>query len=206
MKCKKCGNEFEGNFCPICGSGTDGQENSPQQNPAQNTAAPLNNEKPLKKPFYKRWWFILLIIVAVIFILIKILDGGSSDTKTDIIPQNDKTVSESVVSETPSQETPVQETPVEEKIEQTGGIGTEFKSAMDSYESFMTEYVDYMKKYKANPSDISLLSEYSKYVSKYADMCKEFDKWKDKQLNPDEMAYYVDVQARVSKKLLEVAQ
>ena len=38
------------------------------------------------------------------------------------------------------------------------------------YESFANEYVDLMKKYKANPSDASILSEYTEIVSKAADM------------------------------------
>lgn len=38
------------------------------------------------------------------------------------------------------------------------------------YESFANEYVDLMKKYKANPSDASILSEYTEMVSKAADM------------------------------------
>ncbi len=31
------------------------------------------------------------------------------------------------------------------------------------------------------------------------------DKWENEDLNNTELAYYIDVQARVSKKLLEVA-
>lgn len=87
------------------------------------------------------------------------------------------------------------------------GISKEFKDAMDSYEKFMDEYVSFMKKYAtSNGTDMSLLSDYSKYVSKYAEMCKEFAKWEEKEMNNAETAYYIDVQARVSKKLLEVSQ
>ena len=56
-----------------------------------------------------------------------------------------------------------------------------------------------------NPSDVSLLADYTKYMSKYADMVEKFDKWESEDLNDAELAYYIDVQARVSKKLLEVA-
>lgn len=81
----------------------------------------------------------------------------------------------------------------------------DFKDAMDSYEAFMDEYVAFMKKYSDNPSDVSLLADYTKYMSKYADMVEKFDKWESEDLNDAELAYYIDVQARVSKKLLEVA-
>ena len=86
------------------------------------------------------------------------------------------------------------------------GVSKDFKEAMDSYEEFMNEYVEFMKKYsKSNGTDMSLILDYSKYVSKYADMCKDFEKWENEELNVAETAYYIDVQARVSKKLLEVA-
>lgn len=87
------------------------------------------------------------------------------------------------------------------------GIRTEFKEAMDSYEKFMDEYVAFMKKYEnSDGTDMSLLADYANYMSKYADMVDKFDKWEDEDLNNAEMAYYLDVQTRVNKKLLEVSQ
>lgn len=84
-------------------------------------------------------------------------------------------------------------------------IDPEFKAAMDSYEEFFDEYVAFMKKYKANPTDLSLLTDYANYMSQYADMMQKFEKWENEDLNTAEAAYYVDVQARITKKLLEVA-
>ena len=77
---------------------------------------------------------------------------------------------------------------------------------MDSYEKFMDEYIAFMKKYKkSNGTDMSLLADYSKYMSRYADMTKKFEKWEDEDINDAETAYYIKVQTRVNKKLLEVA-
>ena len=84
-------------------------------------------------------------------------------------------------------------------------IDSDFKKAMDSYESFMNDYVEFMKKYQKNPADLSLLADYSKYMSDYTKVCNDFSDWGDKDLSTDELAYYLDVQTRVSKKLLEVA-
>lgn len=84
------------------------------------------------------------------------------------------------------------------------GMRKDFKDAMDSYEAFMDEYVAFMKKYSDNPSDVGLLADYTKYMSKYADMVEKFDKWESEDLNDAELAYYIDVQARVSEKLLEI--
>lgn len=87
-----------------------------------------------------------------------------------------------------------------------GGLDPDFKAAMDSYENFMNEYVAFMKKYKANPSNLSLLADYADYMRKYADFVEDFEKWEDKKLSASETAYYIDVQARVSKKLLEMVE
>lgn len=86
------------------------------------------------------------------------------------------------------------------------GMRPEFKAAMDSYETFINGYVDFMKKYSDNPDDLSLLAEYSTYMDKYDDMVENFDEWEDEDMNDDETAYYIDVHARVSKKLLEVTE
>ena len=87
------------------------------------------------------------------------------------------------------------------------GMRPEFKAAMDSYEDFMNEYVNFMKKYMADPSDMSLLMDYADYMSKYSDFVEDFEEWEDDDdMNTAETAYYIDVQARVSKKLLEIAE
>lgn len=85
------------------------------------------------------------------------------------------------------------------------GMRKEFKNAMDSYEKFMNEYVSFMKKYNNNPTDMSLISDYTKYLSKYSEFVSDFEKWDGNDLNTKEAAYYLEVQTRVSKKLLEVA-
>ena len=85
-------------------------------------------------------------------------------------------------------------------------IRADFKEAMDSYEDFMKEYVQFMNKYADNPGDAGLLADYSKYMTKYADMVEKFDKWENEDLSAAETAYYIDVQARVSKLLLEASQ
>lgn len=92
-----------------------------------------------------------------------------------------------------------------EEKKDNNSIDPEFKAAMDSYEEFFDEYVAIMKKYKANPTDMSILSDYAKYMGQYADMMEKFEKWENEDLNTAEAAYYVDVQARITKKLLEVA-
>lgn len=86
------------------------------------------------------------------------------------------------------------------------GLRPDFKAAMDSYEAFMDEYCDFMVAYSANPSDLTLLAKYATYLEKYTKLAEDFDKWNSEDMNAAEVAYYAEVQARVSKKLLEVSQ
>lgn len=90
--------------------------------------------------------------------------------------------------------------------EASNDIRPEFKEAMDSYESFMDEYVAFMNKYSANPTDLNLLADYADFMSKYADFVEDFEKWDDANLNAAETEYYIEVQARVNQKLLEIVQ
>ena len=77
---------------------------------------------------------------------------------------------------------------------------------MDSYEAYMDEYVEFMKKYNANPTDPTLISQYSTMLQKYTEQVSAFDKWNTSDMSTEEASYYIEVQARVSQKLLEVAQ
>lgn len=94
-----------------------------------------------------------------------------------------------------------------EQEKSVDGIRPEFQQAMDSYEEFMNEYCDFMKSYaESDGSDLGLLADYTEYMSKYADCVEDFEKWEDEDMNAAEMAYYFEVQTRVTNKLLEVAQ
>lgn len=91
-------------------------------------------------------------------------------------------------------------------VENSSGLGTDFKEAMDSYEQFMDEYVKFMKKYEENPSDLGLISDYATFMSKYSSFVSDFESWEEKDLNAAELEYYLQVQTRVNQKLLEILQ
>lgn len=127
--------------------------------------------------------------------------------KEDYVLVKDKPSTDSNPSTQPTTEPSTEATTpaATEEKKDNNSIDSEFKSAMDSYEEFFDEYVAIMKKYKANPADLSILSDYAKYMGQYADMMQKFEQWENEDLNTAEAAYYVDVQARITQKLLEVA-
>lgn len=104
-----------------------------------------------------------------------------------------------IVEEAPVEEAPVEEAPAE------NGIRPEFKEAMDAYEAFYDEYCAFMKKYMANPTDLSLLGEYSGMMQEALDVDEAFARWESEDMNSAELSYYLEVTGRVSQKLLDVA-
>ena len=103
----------------------------------------------------------------------------------------------------PTPEPTAEPTP-EPTPEPAASMRPEFKEAMDSYEAFYDEYCAFMKKYQENPADLSLLAEYANMMSKLTEMDEKFDAWEDGDLNDEELKYYMEVQTRVTQKMLEV--
>ncbi len=85
------------------------------------------------------------------------------------------------------------------------GMRPEFKEAMDAYEAFYDEYCEFLKAYEKNPTDYKLLLEYSQMMQKSVEMNEKFAEWDESEMNDAEMKYYLEVTARVNKKLAGVA-
>ena len=88
---------------------------------------------------------------------------------------------------------------------QSEGISAEFKAAMDSYEAFFDEYVAFMEKYNKNPTDMSLLLEYTSFMTQYQDTMTKINGIDTTALSPEELSYYLEVMGRINQKLLSVA-
>lgn len=126
---------------------------------------------------------------------------------------NDKEETNKELTETESDEMEPDKTEPDEtedsgnNTEPADDLRPEFKNAMDSYEEVMIDYCDFMKKYsESDGTNLELLSDYADYMSKYAKAIKAFEAWESEELNTAEMAYYLDVQNRINKKLLEITQ
>lgn len=92
-----------------------------------------------------------------------------------------------------------------QKSNSTSGVNVNFKATMDSYEEFFNDYVDFMKKYKNSTDITSMASDYADYMTKYSDMMQKLNDIKSEDLSTADLAYYNEVNARITKKLAEVA-
>lgn len=88
----------------------------------------------------------------------------------------------------------------------SGTVNADFKATMDSYESFVNEYVTFIKKYENSSDASAMLQDYSAYMSKYADLSSKIDSIDENSLSSADYKYYTEVMARVSKKLAEIGE
>lgn len=87
----------------------------------------------------------------------------------------------------------------------SGKVSASFKKTMDSYEDFFDEYIDFMKNYN-NSDDISgMISDYADYMQKYAKYMEELASINEDDLSAADAAYYIEVQARITKKLAKIS-
>lgn len=126
------------------------------------------------------------------------------------IEESDETVTESSeVSQTESPESSTESEATDaspDSSKSDDSIRPEFKEAMDSYEAFFDEYCEFMKKYKDSNNAASMLGDYTDYMTKYTDTMAKMSELGDDELSNEEMTYYAEVTARITKKLAEVAQ
>ena len=83
------------------------------------------------------------------------------------------------------------------------GMRPEFKKAMDSYEEFYKHYCNVLTKFAENPTDLTILAEYTKLMGEAADMTAAFEAWDENEMNTEEALYYIEVNGRVSQMLIE---
>ena len=109
--------------------------------------------------------------------------------------------------EEPEEEQEPEDEPEDEQNESAeDGISPEFKAAMDSYEEFFDEYVAFMEKYSKSSNPSGMIMDYSEYMMKYADTMNKLNQVDYDKLTVPEQAYYIEVMARIQKKLLQSTQ
>lgn len=113
---------------------------------------------------------------------------------------------------TPAEEIPTENSDdgaagTETENTEASGIRPEFQEAMDSYEEFYDQYVAFMQKYaEADTVDaMSMMSDYTSYMEQCAEMNEKLEAIDEGEMTDEELAYYLEVTARIEQKLLSVA-
>lgn len=129
-------------------------------------------------------------------------------TSTDNVLKEENvptTTSASIEEKTVEETQPITEPKVDETEDNKNkdGIRPEFRKSMEEYEAFFDEYVEFMQQFKKNPSDLSLLTKYMTFLSKYNDAMQAMENIGKEELSPQELALYTEVMLRIESKLLK---
>lgn len=89
--------------------------------------------------------------------------------------------------------------------EKSSGLRPEFKAAMDKYEKWFDDYIAVTEKYKKNPNDAQALQEYTKLTADEVRMLDELKNLDSSDWNAEEQAYYIELQGRISSKLVKAS-
>lgn len=154
---------------------------------------------------------LLLIILAGLVILALLGCGGDkgsgSGSETSTEPETEAVTEDETEAEPeaePDEEAQSAEGSAEESTD-SGLLSPEFKKTMDDYEAWFDHYCEVMEKYEQDPSDMELLSEMTDLISEEEKMLKQMEDMDESEMNDAELAYYIEVTARIEKKLMEVA-
>lgn len=145
---------------------------------------------------------ILVAIIAIVLVLALFGCGGDKSAPAEE-PEATETV-EMETEETEPADT-AEETTDGDSSTDSGVLSPEFKKTMDDYEAWFDHYCEVMKKYQDNPSDLELMSEVTDLLSEETTMLEQMENMDQSEMNSAELAYYIEVTARIEKKLLEVA-
>ncbi len=149
--------------------------------------------------------------------------AGAANSSPDTLPPDtapedttppDTTPEETVPPDTiPEETTPPDTTPPDTAPEDTqpvdtaapaDGIRPEFKKAMDEYEAFYREYVDFMKKYQGSDDPLSMLTDYFSMLERLANAEKALSDMREGEMSTEELKYYTEVTLRIAEMLEEV--
>ena len=147
------------------------------------------------------------ILVAIIALVVVMSLFGCGGDKSAPAKEPDASETVEIESEESESSEPAEQSDTTEKASDADSavLSPEFKKTMDDYEAWFDHYCEVMKKYNENPSDMELLSEMTDLISEETKMLEQMENMDQSEMNKAELAYYIEVTARIEKKLLEVA-
>ena len=126
-------------------------------------------------------------------------DSGSEET----LPTFDSTIPSETPQETEESITPPVVNPSAEQSTPQAA-NTEWKEFLKEYEAWVDDYITFIKKYQANPTDFSLLADYAKMTSKAVEWSEKADQIQG-DLSGADLQEYLETLARITNKLSTLA-
>ena len=139
-----------------------------------------------------RFLVVLLIIIVVASFALAGCGSGEGEA-----PEAEAPAADSAAESDAEQEAP------EANDEQSASdsLNPEFKELVDSYETFMDEYLEFFKDFDEN--DEKQMTAFNELMSRYYEISKEIDDWIEEGLSEADEKYLDEVFERVNEKQLE---
>ena len=82
-----------------------------------------------------------------------------------------------------------------------------WRQFLKDYEAWVDTYVEFMEKYKDNPTDMSLISDYARFVQQTAEWAEKAEKYQSdlENASPEILGEYVETLGRITKIIVEIA-
>ncbi len=218
--CRQCGAALpdDTKYCSECGtpvSGTAVRNVEAEALPQLNYPVQTTRRRRKKKSVFQRFWFWLLVIIIAGSVyghrnlknnLPALVRKAETVLSHSPAPLSNPTAQPSPATEKPSP-IPTAEPQPKAPVVSESELRPEVKEFLDAYEVCMDEYVAFMQKYmKADPvSMVSMMGDYTRILTRYTEFAEKMDAFDESELTNAELAYYIEVNSRVSQKLLLVA-
>lgn len=90
--------------------------------------------------------------------------------------------------------------------EDTSAVSADWRQFLNDYENWVDSYIAFMKKYKENPTDTTLISEYAEFVSGTAEWSEKAKQYEDglKDMSPADVAEYTKRIGEILQKFNEL--
>ena len=162
----------------------------------------------MKNPVKKLLCTLVAVLVAATSAIAFTGCGGKEKKPTTVSSAAENSDTDSISKKEESsmadESSKAEESPKEEEKD-TDSVTPDFKEAMDSYEKFFDDYVEFMKKYAESDNPVGLMADYTEFMSKYTDTMKKLDDIDENELSEADANYYIEVMGRINSKLAEVA-
>lgn len=135
---------------------------------------------------------VFLVVLSIVFSLTG-CGGAKVPTSNDTNDYNDVSDVQSATLDTSITET------------ESNSNNTEWKQFIKDYNAWVDEYVKIVKKYKANPTDLSIMTDYTKMVSEMTDWAERSEKLEEELDTTDALEFAAEL-AKIAQKLAEVAK
>ena len=136
-----------------------------------------------------------LLAIVLIFVFVISL-AACGDTKSD---NNTKVDNSSVISVESKNDETSSSTPNE-------NTESEWKKFIKDYEAWVDEYIELTKKMKNNPTDTSILTEYTDMASKALEWTERSEEIQKSITNQQEAIEYANELLRIADKMLEAVE